>query len=502
MRPPTILTGPGRAAEEKKKGLAMNEKKSPLWRLVAGMGAFSLAVAGFTGVGTANADDPEPGTLSPGNIQGTEGTLHIHKFGGDPVGGRDDGTEIENTSGLGTPLNDVEFTVCEVRLDGAAIELTTFEGWETVQNAALEAGALPEGFTTGDCVTVVTQNGVASTDLDLGLYLVTETDPGENQIVSPVVPFLVTIPFPAANQWLYNVHVYPKNKLNETTPEKTVADPGAVLVVGSEVVWTITAPVPELAAGDSYRSFVITDKLDSRLSVDLNEVIVQLDDGDPLEAPSGYTITEEDGLVTITLTAETRATLAGGTNVIVTLPTTVDSLGEDAEFANEALVNVNGSERTTGKPTVYWGSIEVLKVNAADTDQTLAGAEFELYATQDAAEPLAGPVATAADGTLRFDGLWVGLASDATREYYLKETKAPAGYVTPTGDAAWTTVNVTADGLTTVAKTTVKNTKQEGPGLPLTGGAGTATFSLAGLLLIGLAAYGLFFRRKSTTVKS
>lgn len=58
------------------------------------------------------------------------------------------------------------------------------------------------------------------------------------------------------------------------------------------------------------------------------------------------------------------------------------------------------------------------------------------------------------------------LDSDETKEYYLKETKAPAGCVTPEGEAVWTTVATTADGLVTVEKT-LENAKQAGPLLPL-----------------------------------
>ncbi len=69
--------------------------------------------------------------------------------------------------------------------------------------------------------------GTTSVDgLELGLYLVVETEVPEN-VISTVNPFLVSLPMTdtqTADGWFYDVHVYPKNETGNPTLEKEVAD--------------------------------------------------------------------------------------------------------------------------------------------------------------------------------------------------------------------------------------------------------------------------------------
>ena len=61
---------------------------------------------------------------------------------------------------------------------------------------------------------VTDADGLATfTDLDLGFYVVIETTTPD-KVTTPVTPFLVSIPMTTAkgDNWLYDVHVYPKNK--------------------------------------------------------------------------------------------------------------------------------------------------------------------------------------------------------------------------------------------------------------------------------------------------
>ena len=92
----------------------------------------------------------------------------------------------------------------------------------------------------------------------------------------------------------------------------------------------------------------------------------------------------------------------------------------------------------------------------------------------------------------------MGVNPTTTKTYWLKETKAPVGYVAPTDDEAWTEVEVTASGLVAVTKT-ITNTKQTVPGLPVTGGVGTAVFGATGLVLVlGAIAGGTALRRRQS----
>lgn len=68
------------------------------------------------------------------------------------------------------------------------------------------------------------KNGIAEfNELELGFYVVVETTTPD-KVTDPVDPFIVSVPMTTkdGDNWLYNVHVYPKNKTTygEVTLEK------------------------------------------------------------------------------------------------------------------------------------------------------------------------------------------------------------------------------------------------------------------------------------------
>ncbi|MGC0369290.1 SpaH/EbpB family LPXTG-anchored major pilin [Microbacterium sp. SLBN-111] len=458
----------------------MSNRSHVLRRFAAGIGIMALAAAGaFAAAPAANASNP---TASTSDIQGTTGTLTIHKHAGDP-GAAGDGTPITDAAAiaaLGQGLSGVQFSVQRVSYSGTPIDLTTAAGWDQIQSATPQnVASAPFSLAAGTAAATDTTGQAVVSNLPYGLYLVTETSPGANAIVSPVQPFLVSVPYPNQGTWLYDVHVYPKNKLNTTTPTKTVAAPAAP-GLGSTIVWTVNAPIPALAAGDTYRSFSITDTLDPRLTY--VGVVVQVD-GTTLTANTDYTVA---GNTTITFTTAGLAKLAGATAVTAAITTTVTSLGADGVIPNTAVVNTNGSDRTTNTPQTNWGPLKIVKQDATTSD-TLEGAVFEVYDAKNGTK-VAGPVTTDVDGQIFIDGLWAGNDATKSTDYWLKETQAPAGYVLPADP--WTPVTVVAAGETSPTTVTIANTQQIGPALPLTGGAGSLLFTVIGgaLALAGVGA--------------
>ena len=539
MHRTTPTDGPlSRASTNKiEKGNRMTERTSPPVRLAASVGAFALATMGLLGTGVAHADLGLPGT-PPGNAApGTTGQLTVHKRAGVHDGStRDDGNLNPNPGG--TPLADVEFTLQRVGLftggSCVAIDLATTEGWDAAA-AALGAAAAPETTpaegdlcNAGTATVQETETGGSTTfeELALGLYYVTETD-APADVVERALPFYVTVPFPtdiaagAPTQWLYDVHVYPKNAV-AAKPTKTITDQPDALVVGSDVTWVIEQVIPTLPApGSTFSSAVVQDVLDDRLSYVSSVVeVVEFDVDDNATVLATLTTA---GVVTgqtvaWTLNPADRATLESnmGKTLRVTLVTTVDEVG-DGILPNTGLTtSFNGrpAQSPDVVPYTYWGNLEATKVDK-DSNVGLVGGEFAIWAaatagTCAATAPGTDPVATGlsdANGVIQWAGvtptsplgLWiansdVALASP-NKDYCIYETKAPAGYVPIT---TGTLVNITTNSGDAL-EIDIDNTKRPGPDLPLTGGVGTAIFGGTGLALVVVAvAVGLSIHRRRT----
>ena len=316
-------------------------------RLAAGVGAIALASAGLLGAASpASAEVPETPSLA--NINPNADTsLTIHKFDGNP-GEAGNGTVIGDTSGFGNALEGVEFTITPVTAKGGtSIDLTTYEGWELIKGATV-ADVQGAGFTLGTPTVVTTEaGGTVTADLPIGFYLVTETDPGNNNITSPVVPFLVSLPYPNNADWIYDVHVYPKNVVDSTDITKTVSEPGKVVLPDGTTVtdkalvdWTISVPVP---AAPSYTTFVVNDPLDSRLTYDSIKVTIG---GTELTAGTDYTVTDN---IVVTFTDTGLGKLVAGTPVVLVVTTQVDGTGIIANGADAVVNNFKPVVKT--KPT-------------------------------------------------------------------------------------------------------------------------------------------------------
>jgi len=456
-------------------------------RVVAAAGAVALA-SSMMFAGVANA---APSTTQPTDPSAPEfGSLTIHKINGNETSNSNDGTEQPVT---GKPLSGVTFSVTPVVYkNGTTIDLTTAAGWNLITNAtATSVQSAPYALGTPDKKITGNDGTAAFSHLKLGLYLVKETSQGSNNIVTSTAPFLVTIPLnqkdsngKATNQWLYDVHAYPKNQV-VTEPTKTVGDPSTNLA--GRLPWTITQPLPVLNRTDTLTSLTITDKIDSRLVYAADDPATVTLAGVTLTAGTDYTLTapseSNSNTLSVVFTAAGLAKLPKtGGDVVVSFKTDVKEAGT---YTNTAATNVNGHEFTSAPQTSQWGGITITKQDASSKDK-LDGAEFSIYNDVNGAKggnALAS--GTTANGTLSFGPLWVSNNdSQASRDYWIVETKAPDGYVL---DPTPIKVTVTSNG-TKYKEVTVDNSKPLIPGLPLTGGQGTKAISGIGLLLLAAGA--------------
>lgn len=176
---------------------------------------------------------------------------------------------------------------------------------------------------------------------------------------------------------------------------------------------------------------------------------------------------------------------------------------------------------------VYTGGKRFVKVEAGNNNQKLEGAEFALFSEVNAQTPIKwttellkankkgidsnqfvnpkenDPIIlkSVTEGMFEIKGLSYGsegqTAGQGTSTYYLKETKAPAGYVIPEAPIEFT-VNQTSYNKTPTTidinkadadPQEITNTKR--PEIPNTGGIGTAIFVVLGIVLMVVAAKGM-----------
>ena len=467
-------------------------------RVLASAAAIAIAASGLGGFTTANAQvgdttvtsaaegkGPLASTLPDGNS-----TLTLHKKINPKTYGEADPKGAEQDGVAGKPAGKgYTFTLKKVAGVDQLRDQNTFNalaGLSQVQDRNI-AGRINDNTTlqengisapTGDAdFTLNTdENGVATqADIPNGVYLVEETKSPDNS-TSQVHPFLVFLPQPdpaadtkataAAEDWNNDVHVYPKN--GRTDIDKKVVD--ANKNIGDRVNYTLKATVPSSAEGETLTKFNLRDIFnDQELgNFKFESATVQKDgeptdltgvtQGEPTAVPNGDTGRGTNTYIDYVVPVDG---LEPGDIVTVNLSAELLDTREDSEIINEARTVTRHSGDDSDKYTkqvdvrTYVGDIEITKfsdINSdgtrqADSEEALAGAEFELYRTESEARERAanlsgttpdnavGTATTGDDGKATFTGLHVNdfenNAEIETTNYWLVETKAPDGFVLP-----------------------------------------------------------------------
>ncbi|MDO5494916.1 MAG: SpaH/EbpB family LPXTG-anchored major pilin [bacterium] len=479
-----------------------------LQRTAAGFGALALAAAGALALAAPAAAQSQPGPGQPGAPD--SGSLTINKYKGAPR---------ENPAPADL-LNGVEFTVTQVGTtvgtDCVPLNLAQASAWDGLP--ALFA-TTPASLTGDFCYvpgaqSATTVSGQAQfSNLDLGVYFVSETDPGPNNIVSKVPDFFVSVPMPqGASGWLYDVVANPKNQLMDA-PTKTVADP-ETFVTGAIVPWTISARIPTLN-DEKFTVASVNDVLDSRLSYVSSIVSIG---STVLEEDTHYTVNPAG--VTWTFTEAGRLLLDGqmGQTLTIVMKTRVGDVGDGAIPNMTYSATFNGATVPGGTvPYTYWGKLTITKNDNSQPARPLAGAQFQVFSTAadgtcPATAPSSGALATGTSnnaGLVEWAGLtpnnpltlWIANSPDnpitpsPTKGYCVFETVIPAGHLaTPIANP------VMIGASPTPLELNVVNPRREGPRLPMTGAQGTLVLTAGGLALIGLGAGGVAVARRRNDV--
>ena len=193
-------------------------------RFLTGLLSAALALS-LCAMPAMAADNGEtPATTPPQDVWTQEtGSITIHKYeynGQEKPDSTGEASDVDKLPEGATALKGATFSVYQV-MDRAALRnyydgtdgqtKVTVDTYLNDTNDAIKSG---ETYSTAVATATTGDDGIASfPKLALGLYVVVETDTPD-KVTSPVKPFLVSVPMTKAsslNEWLYDIHVYPKN---------------------------------------------------------------------------------------------------------------------------------------------------------------------------------------------------------------------------------------------------------------------------------------------------
>lgn len=330
---------------------------------------------------------------------------------------------------------------------------------------------------------------------------VTKTPAGVKSVTNSVF----TLP---TNAGLNTITVNVADKVDDDQPSSTkkiVSGANRVdeisQFIGKDVTFELTGDLTGTAS-QNLKSYVFTDTMSKGLTFKSVDTVNLVKADGTKDIKNNVTVsTVENNVFTVTLNNDvlTAADTYDYAKVVVTYTATLNAEAVIGSAGNpnsahisytDSYNNSSSTEDTTVK--VYTAKLNVLKVDAANGTTPLDGAEFTLY-TDETCETVAdngATVTTANGGKASFTGLAAGT-------YYLKETKAPAGY---TLNNEVFTIVVSANGtIQNEAEYTV-TVKDSKVVVPQTGGMGTMIFTIVGLSLIACA--GVLFvvvRRKKAS---
>ncbi|MFS0703794.1 SpaH/EbpB family LPXTG-anchored major pilin [Cellulomonas sp. 179-A 9B4 NHS] len=492
-----------------------------LRRFTAAIGAFVLA-AGAAMVAVA----PAQAVTLPGNIDPAQPrSLTVHKFALGPGNGQVAGTgqQLPSTAGLGTPLPGAVFTATQV----AGVDLTTPEGW-AIANSLSPQTASTRLTGTPFTSTPSSADGTATfpTGMPLGLFYVQETVlPAD--ATNPTAPFLVSLPLPTgpsgapANQWIYDVHVYPKNAVTETTKTRIPAPAGSEEARNPDLIrWSIASSIPTLATGDTVSTFTLTDSVPAALvfpttppaGVSPSTVTVTNAGGVAQNFVSGvdYTITTTaatattDATSTLTFTPAglTRLTALQGGLVSFNVLTRAVSIPANGVITNSATANINGATETvTGSTPIGQLTVFAFESTNGGPRTPLAGAVYQVYLNQNDANNRQNPISIngVTEWTTGANG-FVAIPIITPGNYYVREITPPSGFNLPQSNPVQTVVVAGPTSTTAPVQNYVEfNHTQVSAAnflLPYTGGDGGVWFATGGGALLAIALGAAFVQAR------
>ncbi|MBD9336066.1 MAG: isopeptide-forming domain-containing fimbrial protein [[Ruminococcus] faecis] len=194
-------------------------------KMLAGVLSAAMVLSTMTVTAFAETNTTTPATIDTEKT----GSITIHKYEYNESGGNTGTGEATDKVPEGAKaLEGAGFTIYKV---ADVNELTTYYSANPTDlpsvDTYVENGKIKSAYSTNQVGKEVKTNaeGIAEfKSLELGFYVVVETTTPD-KVTTPVKPFIVSVPMTTkdGDNWLYDVHVYPKNKTTygEVTLEKT-----------------------------------------------------------------------------------------------------------------------------------------------------------------------------------------------------------------------------------------------------------------------------------------
>ncbi|NMW44806.1 SpaH/EbpB family LPXTG-anchored major pilin [Mobiluncus curtisii] len=485
----------------------------PIWRRTVAIFATG-AVALLGAAGMLNAPAASAAAIN-GNATGS---ITVHALTMPTAGGAQTATGMVQTPPTGaTAIQGAAF-----KLEKSTINITTNQGYsEALALTAASFGSTDSDFgaKTG---TTGSDGSFTFSNLKPGVYRLTQTAAPEGKtLMAPAVVFVpMTDPANTAN-WVYDIHVYPKNGDASKIKKTDITPAGTPITVGSTMTWQMDVPIPDIDTNDTFATFKVQD-----LPTNMKATIVSSVTIDPEHANTGltagnandYTVATDSPTanqleVTFTPNGLTKINAAKGKTMRLIVKTEVlNSVNTTDGVTNAAKAIYTTANGGGGETTIVsdpdnpakttFGKLKILNENATGTK--LSGAKFKIY--QCAGDPLGtkttGNALTIGSNsefeiTDAANGVIVGPLGATEGELCLVQTKAPDSYQQLAGPQKFEFTKTKITGATDKTVTvTVKNTSTSSITglLPNTGGKGIILFVIVGLVLLGGAA--VYMRRQ------
>lgn len=337
--------------------------------------------------------------------------------------------------------------------------------------------------------------------LNAGVYLILPEDTMDVYAVMTAN----MIPEAVNNDWELDSQIL-SAKVSKAGVTKSVSAIGTISAsygVTDTFKYYIVGTVPTYPTNSTNRIYTITDTLGTGITVSGISSFVISDGATTLTTNSDGTVVTAAGnkVATISISGQ-KITVTFDVNYITTNNVTImyeakintnAVLGNTGNLNSAVLTYSNdpygtGTTNATATTTVYTYGIELLAYETGNISLGLANATFDVYTDSGLTKKI-GTITTDSTGK----GTLIGVAEGT---YYLKQTKAPAGY----GLANATSMKVKITG--SVTGSTEGYYKVEIPIpksslLPFTGGSGTIIYSILGLIIVatGITAYVLYKKK-------